>query len=176
MKKLLFLTALLTIACQPPHKEVKFTENDINIIPQPKKLALLNKDNFWFNKQTAIVSDIAFVEAAELFAKQFKKASGFELSMQASGVTTNYIALVVDKSLPKEGYTLVVEPERISITAANYNGALYALETLRQLLPKEFESSTPVQTDWVVPAIVITDAPQYPWRGLMLDVSRHFFS
>ena len=89
MKKLLFLTALLTIACQPPHKEVKFTENDICIIPQPKKLALLNKDNFWFNKQTAIVSDIAFVEAAELFAEQFKKASGFELSMQASGVTTN---------------------------------------------------------------------------------------
>lgn len=176
MKKLLFLTALLTIACQPPHKEVKFTENDICIIPQPKKLALLNKDNFWFNKQTAIVSDIAFVEAAELFAEQFKKASGFELSMQASGVTTNYIALVVDKSLPKEGYTLVVEPERISITAADYNGALYALETLRLLLPKEFESPTPVQTDWVVPAIVITDAPQYPWRGLMLDVSRHFFS
>ena len=176
MKKLLFLTALLTIACQPPHKEVKFTENDIYIIPQPKKLALLNKDNFWFNKQTAIVSDIAFVEAAELFAEQFKKASGFELSMQASGVTTNYIALVVDKSLPKEGYTLVVEPERISITAADYNGALYALETLRLLLPKEFESPTPVQTDWVVPAIVITDAPQYPWRGLMLDVSRHFFS
>ena len=50
MKKLLFLTALLTIACQPLHKEVKFTENDICIIPQPKKLTLLNKDNFWFNK------------------------------------------------------------------------------------------------------------------------------
>ena len=93
-----------------------------------------------------------------------------------AAIRTSYILLSLDKSLPKEGYTLVVEPDKISITAADYNGALYALETLRQLLPKEFESPTPVQTDWVVPAIVITDAPQYPWRGLMLDVSRHFFS
>ena len=79
------------------------------------------------------------------------------------------------KSLPKEGYTLAVTPQQISIKAADYNGALYALQTLRQLLPNEVESSELVKRDWLVPAVTITDAPQYQWRGLMLDVSRHFF-
>ena len=88
---------------------------------------------------------------------------------------TNYVVIDTDTSLPKEGYTLTVNPKEIIIKASGYNGALYALQTLRQLLPKEFESTTPVKTDWVVPAVTITDAPQYAWRGLMLDVSRHFF-
>jgi len=88
---------------------------------------------------------------------------------------TNYVVIDTDTSLPKEGYTLTVNSKEIIIKAGGYNGALYALETLRQLLPKEFESTTPVKTDWAVPAVTITDAPQYAWRGLMLDVSRHFF-
>ena len=175
MKKLLFLTALLTIACQPLKQEtVKFTESDIYIIPKPQSMTL-NKGSFQFTKETVFVTAPELYPVTNSFVEQYEKATGFRMFFKKAAIQTSYILLSLDKSLPKEGYTLVVEPERISITAANYNGALYALETLRQLLPKEFESSTPVQTDWVVPAIVITDAPQYPWRGLMLDVSRHFF-
>ena len=175
MKKLLFLTALLTIACQTLKQEtVKFTESDICIIPNPQSMTL-NKGSFRFTKETVFVTAPELYPVTNSFVEQYEKATGFRMFFKKAAIQTSYILLSLDKSLPKEGYTLVVEPERISITAADYNGALYALETLRQLLPKEFESSTPVQTDWVVPAIVITDAPQYPWRGLMLDVSRHFF-
>jgi len=176
MKKLLFLTALLTIACQPLKQEtVKLTESDICIIPKPQSMTL-NKGSFRFTKETVFVTAPELYPVTNSFVEQYEKATGFRMFFRKAAIQTSYILLSLDKSLPKEGYTLVVEPERISITAADYNGALYALETLRQLLPKEFESPTPVQTDWVVPAIVITDAPQYPWRGLMLDVSRHFFS
>ena len=174
IKKFLCISILWVIACQPPKKEVVFSENDLNVIPRPQSLTL-GKGSFRFTKETVFVCDISLTATARLFAEQFERASGIKLPIKKEAVTTNYIALVVDKSLPKEGYSLVVQPERISIVAADYNGALYALETLRQLLPKEFESTTPVKTDWAVPAVTITDVPQYAWRGLMLDVSRHFF-
>lgn len=175
MKKLLFITALLAFACQTPKQQVKFAENDICIIPKPQSMTL-NNGNFQFTKETVFVSNQSLAPAAEIFAKQFEKASGFKLPIKNETVQTNYIALSIDNSLPKEGYNLVVQPDKISIAAADYNGAIYALETLRQLLPKEFESSTPVNANWVIPTITINDKPEYPWRGLMLDVSRHFFS
>ena len=175
MKKLLFITALLAFACQTQKQQVKFAENDICIIPKPQSMTL-NNGNFQFTKETVFVSNQSLAPAAEIFAKQFEKASGIKLPIKNETVQTNYIALSIDNSLPKEGYNLVVQPDKISIAAADYNGAIYALETLRQLLPKEFESSTPVNANWVIPTITINDKPEYPWRGLMLDVSRHFFS
>lgn len=175
MKKLLFITALLAFACQTPKQQVKFAENDICIIPKPQSMTL-NNGNFQFTKETVFVSNQSLAPAAEIFAKQFEKASGIKLPIKNETVQTNYIALSIDNSLPKEGYNLVVQPDKISIAAADYNGAIYALETLRQLLPKEFENSTPVNANWVIPTITINDKPEYPWRGLMLDVSRHFFS
>lgn len=175
MKKLLFITALLAFACQTPKQQVKFAENDICIIPKPQSMTL-NNGNFQFTKETVFVSNQSLAPAAEIFAKQFEKASGIKLPIKNETVQTNHIALSIDNSLPKEGYNLVVQPDKISIAAADYNGAIYALETLRQLLPKEFESSTPVNANWVIPTITINDKPEYPWRGLMLDVSRHFFS
>ena len=173
IKKILCISVLWVVACQS-QKEAVFTMKDLAVIPQPESV-VLGKGSFRFTKETIFVSDVSLTAAARLFAEQFERASGIKLPIKKEAVTTNYIALVVDKSLPKEGYSLVVQPEHISIVAADYNGALYALETLRQLLPKEFESTTPVKTDWAVPAVTITDAPQYAWRGLMLDVSRHFF-
>ena len=174
MKRILFLIFLLVVACQLPHKEVAFTESDLNVIPRPQSLTM-GKGSFRFTKETIFVIDPALMPARRSFLEQFEKASGFRFSVQKVALLTNYVVIDTDTSLPKEGYTLTVNPKEIIIKAGGYNGALYALETLRQLLPKEFESTTPVKTDWAVPAVTITDAPQYAWRGLMLDVSRHFF-
>ena len=109
------------------------------------------------------------------FLEQFERASGFKFAVQKVALSGNSVVIDTDKSLPKEGYTLEVTPEKINIKAADYNGALYALQTLRQLLPNEVESTKLVKCDWLVPSVTISDAPQYQWRGLMLDVSRHFF-
>ena len=173
IKKILCISVLWVVACQS-QKEAVFTMKDLAVIPRPQSLTL-GKGSFGFTKETVFVSDISLTATARLFTEQFERASGIKLPIKKEAVTTNYIALVVDKSLPKEGYSLTVNPKEIIIKADGYNGALYALETLRQLLPKEFESTTPVKTDWAVPVVTITDAPQYAWRGLMLDVSRHFF-
>ena len=173
IKKILCISILWVVACQS-QREVAFTESDLNVIPRPQSLTM-GKGSFRFTKETVFVTAPELYPVTNSFVEQYEKATGFRMFFRKAAIQTSYILLSLDKSLPKEGYTLVVKPDKISITAADHNGALYALETLRQLLPKEFESFTPVQTDWVVPAIVITDAPQYPWRGLMLDVSRHFF-
>ena len=73
-----------------------------------------------------------------------------------------------DAALPAEGYALTVEPERISIVAADDAGEFYARETLRQL-------TTKISTDSVeVACCRIRDWPQYRWRGMMIDEARHF--
>ena len=174
IKKFLCISVLWVVACQLPHKEVAFTESDLNVIPRPQSLTM-GKGSFRFTKETVFVIDPALMPAQRSFLEQFEKASGFRFSVQKVALLTNYVVIDTDTSLPKEGYTLTVNPKEIIIKAGGYNGTLYALETLRQLLPKEFESTTPVKTDWAVPAVTITDVPQYAWRGLMLDVSRHFF-
>ena len=172
--KILFISFLWAVACQMPKKEVVFTENDLNIIPQPQSM-VLGKGYFQFTQETVFVIDPALMPARLPFLEQFERASGFKFAVQEVALSGNSVVIDTDKSLPKEGYTLAVTPQQISIKAADYNGALYALQTLRQLLPNEVESSELVKRDWLVPAVTITDAPQYQWRGLMLDVSRHFF-
>ena len=173
IKKFLCISVLWVVACQS-QREAVFTMRGLAVIPQPESV-VLGKGSFRFTKETVFVIDPALMPARRSFLEQFEKASGFRFSVQKVAFLTNYVVIDTDTSLPKEGYTLTVNPKEIIIKAGGYNGALYALETLRQLLPKEFESTTPVKTDWAVPAVTITDAPQYAWRGLMLDVSRHFF-
>ena len=172
--KILFISFLWAVACQMPKKEVVFTSDDLTIIPQPQSM-VLGKGYFQFTQETVFVIDPALMPAQLPFLEQFERASGFKFAVQKAAILTNSVVIDTDKSLPKEGYTLAVTPQQISIKAADYNGALYALQTLRQLLPNEVESTKLVKRDWLVPAVTITDAPQYQWRGLMLDVSRHFF-
>ncbi|MCB0450442.1 MAG: family 20 glycosylhydrolase, partial [Confluentibacter sp.] len=83
---------------------------------------------------------------------------------------------IVDKSLNDEAYELIVNSDNITIKAKSYSGFLYAMETIRQLLPVDIESNTVLKnTDWIIPNLTINDEPRFKWRGLHLDVARHFF-
>ncbi len=89
--------------------------------------------------------------------------------------TIELIQKPLDPPLGDEGYQLTVDPKRITIQAATTAGLFYGIQTLRQLLPPEIESRQKVDgVKWVVPCCQIKDQPRYAWRGLMLDVSRHF--
>ncbi|MCW3088062.1 MAG: beta-N-acetylhexosaminidase, partial [Sediminibacterium sp.] len=82
-----------------------------------------------------------------------------------------------DKNIGKEGYALSVTPKNIVIRANEPAGLYYGVQTLLQLFPKEIESLTKVDNvKWVSPVVEITDYPRFGWRGLMFDVSRHFFT
>lgn len=87
------------------------------------------------------------------------------------------LSLTNDKSIPKEGYRLKVTTSGISILASEPAGIFYGVQTLYQLMPSAIFSKTKaIPGNWSIPAVTIEDHPRFGWRGLMLDVSRHFFT
>ena len=77
--------------------------------------------------------------------------------------------------LGAEGYQLSVTRSGVVLTAAAPAGLFYGVQTLRQLLPPRVEYTATLPRSLTIPAVEITDRPRYPWRGMMLDVARHFF-
>jgi hexosaminidase len=105
--------------------------------------------------------------------------SAVVLRMKPSPAAT--IRLILSKSpdtaLGAEGYRLTVTPDKITIRAAQPAGLFYGVQTLLQLFPKEIECKEPRKgVRWQAPCVTIMDRPRFSWRGLMLDVSRHFFT
>src|SRR5690606_1746569 len=89
----------------------------------------------------------------------------------------NDISFVKDESIQNpEGYTLEITVKKIIIKANSDRGAFYAVQSLRQLLPTSFENSTFDKSSFNIQCQTIEDAPQFSYRGMHLDVVRHFFS
>lgn len=178
MKKYLFLLPiLLAFACQSP-KEFSFSEKDINIIPKPVSQELW-QGHFEFSSETIFVVPDSLKSVLEPLTEKFKTAAGWDFSKNIKTENPKNlpsVTLFVDKNLLSEQYTFTSKKESILITASDYQGFTNGLATLRQLLPKEIENQSITKTNWVIPSLQITDKPQYQWRGLMIDVARHFFS
>jgi len=176
MKYLHLIIAIsLLVACSSKDDK-KFTQKDINIIPKPVK-TILKEGSFTIDNHTKIVveNDNQKTTIKPLIDK-LKTVANLNLSIDKKFPSGNYIQLITDKTLPKEGYQLEVNADKIIIKAADHGGFLYAIETILQLLPPEIYSAKPIKNiDLTVPNIVIEDAPRFKWRGLMLDLSRHFF-
>lgn len=177
MVKRLFLVgiAFVLLACQP--KKV-FSPTEIALIPKPNKMELGNS-SFSFNAQTKwLLTDSNAKEAALLLQQKFKTAAGFQYQniISTNPDTENVVIFQKDTTLSKEEYTLNISPQNVKITASNLSGYLYAVQTLRQLLPNAIEENVVQHSvQWIVPTLSIQDKPQYKWRGVMLDVARHFF-
>ena len=107
---------------------------------------------------------------------KFEKASGWKPEVSELAPKSNYVQFKVDDSFENEAYKLEVNNESVTITAKGNSGFAYGLETVRQLLPVAIESNDVISnTEWIIPALTIKDQPRFQYRGLMLDVSRHFF-
>ncbi len=110
--------------------------------------------------------------------ERLETATGYTFSKSGADLRISLSLLErFDTSLGTEGYILHVTPERVEVSANTANGLFYGVQTLLQLMPPEIESERPArQVDWLVPCVRIRDYPRFPWRGLLLDVSRHFFT
>jgi hexosaminidase len=75
----------------------------------------------------------------------------------------------------EEGYSLEITPKHIDIKAQTPAGLFYGVQSLIQLFPKQIEGKKYQRMVWKIPASSVIDYPRYAWRGIMLDVSRHFF-
>lgn len=172
MKHILTFFAVLFIA-------TCFAQNkSLSLIPIPVEFKQ-NKGEFIFSKSSTISTNSKEgMEVANQLAAKLSIATGFptKVSNSKKGSIQLNINTVPDNRLGSEGYTLVANTKGILITANRTAGLFYAMQTLLQLFPSEIESSAPVVNVWKIPAVEITDYPRFAWRGLMLDVSRNFFT
>ncbi len=120
-----------------------------------------------------------FAEALKALQQKFTNSAGYQSSVK-SNASNATISLVMmddkDKTIGSEGYYLSVNSSGVTIKANRAAGLFYGVQTLLQLFPAAIESKSPQQVEWKLPYIEITDYPRFAWRGLMFDVSRHFFS
>jgi len=171
---IILLSCAVIISCRP---NKTFSKDEISIIPQVQKM-ILGESSFQFSKTTELIVENSDQEAiAGQLVLLFEKAAGWKLRIKVgSPEGSNQVYFKTEQSLADEGYTMEVQKNRIEIKAAKAAGFFYAIQTLRQLLPVEIESSQKQEkVDWLVPVISISDNPSFKWRGYMLDVSRHFF-
>ena len=168
----LAIIVLLTSCIKPKD----FTESNINIIPKPAELHL-QKGFFEFTTNTQIVVTNAFQEKiAKQFSEKMNSAAGFNLQIVAQAPSNNFIQFLTNSQLANEAYELSSNSNFITISASGNSGFMYGLETLKQLLPSAIESSKiVVNQNWIVPNVDVNDQPRFKWRGLHLDVARHFF-
>jgi hexosaminidase len=175
MKKALMLAVFFALSL------TAFSQtNKISIIPQPAVMKP-GVGSFLINQGVAIFvapNQPELLKIANMLNAELKKAAGFTLNIENSPRKNGiHFILSPEEPLGNEGYRLAVTTEDVSIFAPKPAGLFYGLQTLLQLMPKEIESKQVVQNiSWTVPAVQITDRPRFGWRGLMLDVSRHFFT
>lgn len=154
----------------------------LSLVPRPRQLKLADEAPFIFNAQTRIRH---FGEGSKPVAEQLaitlRRATGLPLPViELQSKLANTIDLLLypagheDK---RENYRLIARALEVRLEASSPGGLFNATRTLLQLLPSEVFASTPVAgATWNVPAVTIADAPVFKWRGMMLDVSRYFFT
>lgn len=149
---------------------------EVTIIPKPANVTVTQGD-FLFTKNTLfVVSDASQKEIATALIQKFTKAAGWAPKISNKLPNSNYVLFKLDTSLSHEAYKLEVTSTSCILSAKDAAGFIYALESIRQLLPTAIESKSKVaNVKWMIPNMIITDAPRFQWRGLMLDLSRHFF-
>ncbi len=150
------------------------------VIPAPKRLTAGDGGPFVIDpgKTVIVASDPSLVPVAEYASEALSPALGHALKTTQQPID-NVITLKLDPKLPlnDEGYTLVSTAAGVTITGRTPAGVFYGVQTLRQLLPvAAFDSRRNDILTWTVPAVQIEDEPRFAWRGLHLDVARHFFS
>lgn len=168
------MTGLFT-QCQSSGNNQQTEQTALIPIPQTVTYA---ETTFKISQGTTIgleSSSAELLSIADYFNHKVNPALGYSLEVKEQGDIQ--FSLINNPDLGNEGYHLKVEKRQITIEANQPAGIFYGVQTLLQMLPKEIRSQQ-VQHDveWAIAGADITDKPQFPWRGLMLDVSRHWFT
>lgn len=151
-----------------------FSYAKVSIIPAPQHIAELTGEFTLTPKATIGYTGEAAGEYARYLGGTIEASTGWTLPVR-QGKGTITIAIDPEKIKAAEGYSLDVTPKGVTITGADAAGAFYGIQTFLQLLPSQIYSAHPVKgVEWTAPCISVTDAPERPWRGMMLDVARYF--
>ena len=152
----------------------KVAKGDYGIIPLPQEVSMINGGSFVLTPSTSIVypeGNDLLKQAGEFLAAYIKEATGYAPKV-VTAKGSKPIHLSIDKSISNpEGYRLTVTPEGIELAGASEAGVFYGIQTLRKSIPAVAEGM-----NIELPSVTINDYPRFAYRGMHLDVSRHFFT
>ncbi len=176
ISKLLFKTSIAALLATVPMGLYATADGGNGIIPKPISVKTMDGAGFTLSAKTRIACDAALQPQAEYLAETVQRVSGFDLLNAKKGKAQ--IRLAVDTALvpQAEGYRLEVNTKGINITGHDAVGVFYGIQTLLQYFPAEIYGAAYVPgKTWSVPAVVVEDAPNRPWRGMMLDAARYYY-
>ncbi|WP_418510646.1 beta-N-acetylhexosaminidase [Corallibacter sp.] len=140
------------------------------IIPVPNQ-KVVSESYFILSSNTGMQYDVAFKTSADFLKTFIEEGSSIKIK------DNNDITFIKDENIKNpEGYQLEITPSQITIKAKTDQGAFYAVQTLRQLLPVGFENGSFASREIAIQCLKIEDAPRFQYRGMHLDVARHMFS
>jgi hexosaminidase len=178
MKKII----LLFTYCLPGLLAVaQSSDNKISIIPEPVKM-VQSAGYFQLPQNISIEAPAlpALQVTVDFLKQRLTAATGYTATIASKGAGATIKLMLnttANATIGKEGYQLTVSPNAVTIAANEAAGLFYGVQSLVQLLPVAIESNVAVKNiDWQIPCVDITDYPRFGWRGLMFDVSRHFFT
>ena len=162
---------ILLAALSLHHKDI----HDLPLLPWPSQVEA-RVGSFKLDDSTTIV---AKGREAKENADFLRQATKLTLKNVGKPGENSIVLRIVkpDASIGKEGYRLTVGNSEVDLEASTSAGLFYGVQTLRQLLPAATYSTAPNPgSSYQVPAVTISDQPRFSWRGMMLDVSRHFYT
>jgi hexosaminidase len=145
------------------------TSKDFPVIPSLSSVNTTDSFFYFTNSFVIVDEEAAFMEESDNFYDFIKKYHVYLLGHEGSSARPGVIVLKTDSSKQQgdESYVINIKPHRIDITGSKA-GVFYGLQSLKQMLQ--------ANNDVKIPCGEIKDAPRYAWRGMHLDVCRHFFS
>lgn len=168
-------TGLFFTACGSSDKAL-MTQAE-SILPVPVSLESRSGSFTLSDGTTVGAADTSLMPAARYLAALLAPATGYDIkAVDGEGSITLRLAGNAGAE-EEDAYTLRSSSSGVEITGSCYDGVIAGIQSLRQMLPAAIESKTRVEgTAWTIPAVEITDHATFGWRGIELDVSRHFYT
>ena len=177
MKRILTIAAAAIIAASCSTSEVADTAATLDVVPHPAQVQMIkgtwNAKGATFNYSAEL--DQRSKDVISRFAKQLSLVSGANSKVTEGNGGKGFMFLL-DKDMAHEAYSIVISGKGVVVKASGLNGFNYAIQTIKQLLPVEIYGNAPTSgLNWELPCMEIVDAPRFAYRGMHMDVSRHFF-
>ena len=168
-KSIVILTSLVLLAgCAKPQPQA------FQVIPMPADVTV--NEGYFPVTGAAIACDENMDELSVKAVNRFADALKIVTGKACDGKGKGEIRFAVNPNLAAEQYAINVTKDGATVEASALNGFVYAIETLKQMLPAAIYGDKKVKADWVLPCVSILDQPRFAYRGMHLDPCRHFFS
>lgn len=178
MKKIIHIFSIYLLFCGIIcHAQDSTPKANYNIIPHPRSIQVYSHPPFVLTENTIVSYDRKDKELArnvQFLTEYIKELTELQLKTRIGKMKPGEIHLSISKTPTEspEAYNIHITPQNIQITGTTEAGIFYGIQTLRKSIPIGSTHKNQI----LFPTVQITDAPRFKYRGMMLDVSRHFFT